>query len=287
MAKIIVISSGKGGVGKTVTAINLAAALNKLGKEVILVDSNLTTPNIAINLGAPVVPITLNHVLSGKKNIYSAVYKHHSGIKTVLSSLSLHNLKKINPERFVKAIESLKQHADYIIIDSAAGLGYESILPFQVADEFFIVTNPENPAVTDALKTIKLAENYNKKISVLVTRTNEKNSLSIRQIKSILEKPITGKIPEDNSVKKSIILRDAVTHTHPESKAAKAYEKLARKITGIQKKPEPEAEIKEPEPQKLKLEEQKHEEELEKQEEPEQKQEQEKRGFFSWIFKSE
>ena len=63
MATIYSIVSGKGGVGKTTSCINLGAALNKTGEEVIIVDANLTTPNIGLHLGAPIVPITLNHVL--------------------------------------------------------------------------------------------------------------------------------------------------------------------------------------------------------------------------------
>ena len=69
MAKIYAIISGKGGVGKTTTSINLASSLNKLGEDVIIVDGNLTTPNVGIHLGAPIVPITLNHVLNGQSRI--------------------------------------------------------------------------------------------------------------------------------------------------------------------------------------------------------------------------
>ena len=100
MAKIIVINSGKGGVGKTTTAINLGAGLNSLSKNVVVVDANLNTPNVGIHLGAPIVPITLNHVLKGKADIEDAVYEHSSGTKIIPSSLSIKELTKFNTKRF-------------------------------------------------------------------------------------------------------------------------------------------------------------------------------------------
>ncbi len=263
MTKVIAISSGKGGVGKTVTAINLASALNKLGKEVILVDSNLTTPNVAINLGSPVIPITLNHALQGKKNIYEAIYEHHSGTKIVPASLSIKELKGIQHHKFRQAIQDLKKYTDYIIIDSAAGLGKEALLPFQVADELYIVTNPETAAVTDALKTIRLAEKLNKKTSVILNRIRkDKKELSSREIKNLLEIPLIARIPEDIAIRESLMLRDAVIHTHPESKAARAYERLAERIIGT----------------KENREENKEQQETKKLPEKE-------KNFFSWMFK--
>jgi septum site-determining protein MinD len=87
MSRLIAVISGKGGVGKTTTAINLGTALNKFGKDVIIVDANLTTPNVGLHLGAPIVPVNLNHVLLGKAKVADAVYEHESGTKIVPSSL--------------------------------------------------------------------------------------------------------------------------------------------------------------------------------------------------------
>lgn len=244
MAKTIVISSGKGGVGKTVTAVNLAVALNSLGKNVVIVDSNLTTPNVALHLGSPVVPITLNHVLQGKKHIYSATYTHHSGTKVVPASLSLEALKGIKPQKLSIALKSLKKIADFIIVDSAAGLGREALLPIEALDsedELFIVTNPEMPALADALKTIKLAEKMQKNVAgVIITRARNKkgHELSTKNIKEILEKPILARVPEDDSVHESIMLRNPLMLTHPNSKAARSYKRLAAKIAHIEYKDE-------------------------------------------------
>src|SRR3972149_8002988 len=99
MKKIIVITSGKGGVGKTTTAINLGAALNYFGKDVVVLDANLTTPNVGLHLGAPIVPVNSNHVLSGKANVVDAIYEHESGTKIVPSSLSVKELGHINHSR--------------------------------------------------------------------------------------------------------------------------------------------------------------------------------------------
>ena len=85
MAKVYVITSGKGGVGKTTTAVNLGAALNKFKEDVLIVDANLSTPNLGLHFGAPIVPVSLSHVLQGKAEIEDAIYEHSSGLKLVPS----------------------------------------------------------------------------------------------------------------------------------------------------------------------------------------------------------
>lgn len=234
MARIIVINSGKGGVGKTTTAINLGVSLNKLNKEVIIVDVNLNTPNIGLQLGAPIVPVTLNHVLKGKANIEDAIYEHSSGTKIIPSSLSIKELTKFNTRKIPEIIKSLSTLCDYIIIDSAAGFGEEVIAALEAADEIIIVTNPEMPAVTDALKAVKVARQMGKEINgVIVTRhNNAKYEMPLSSIKSMLESQIIGVIPEDKAVKEALNLRDAVCHTHPRSRVAKKYYEIARKVSG-------------------------------------------------------
>ena len=177
--RIISVVSGKGGVGKTTTAINLAAYLNSIGQNVLLIDANANTPDVGLSLGAPVVPVSLQHVLSGKNNAEDAVYTHRSGTKVMPSSLSLSaEIKNLS-----KVTGKLRNNFDFIIIDSAAGLGDDVIASIKAADECLIVTNAELPAITGAMKTIKLAEKMNKKIlGVLVTR-RANNSISLKNIK--------------------------------------------------------------------------------------------------------
>jgi septum site-determining protein MinD len=208
--------------------------INKLGKEIIIVDANLNTPNIGLQLGAPIVPVTLNHVLKGKAEIEDAIYEHSSGTKIVPSSLSIKELTKFNTKKIPEIARKLATLCDYVIIDSAAGFGEEVIAVIEAADEIIIVTNPDMPAVTDALKAVKVAREMGKNVNgVIVTRHNgARYEMPLSSIRSMLETQIIGVIPEDKSVKEALNLRDAVSHTHPRSRVAKKYLEIARKVNG-------------------------------------------------------
>ena len=236
MSKIIVITSGKGGVGKTTTSINLGAAMNYFGKNVLIIDGNLSTPNVGIHLNSPEVPINLNHVLLGKADAGEAVYEHDSGLKIMPSSLSIKDLKKIDPEKIGNFKKDFKKISEYIIVDSAAGLGSETTSTLKLADEIIIITNPEMPAITDALKTIKLAEEMKKPIrGIIVTRVRKDEiEMSAETVKDMLETNILGMIPEDMDIKRSLNQKDAVVHTHPQSSSARAYKEIAALLLDIE-----------------------------------------------------
>ncbi len=232
MKRFIVITSGKGGVGKTTTAINLGAAINHFGGDVLVIDANLSTPNIGIHLNSPEVPVNLNHVLLKKAEPYEAVYEHESGMKIMPSSLSVKELKNIKPGKIKDFKEDFKKISDYVVVDSSAGLGDEAMSVIGMADELVIVTNPEIAAITDALKTIKLAEQMHIPVlGVIMTRVR-KDQLEMQPetVKDMLEVPILGMVPEDLIIKESMNMKDAVVHTHPWSKPARAYKEIAARI---------------------------------------------------------
>jgi len=109
--------------------------LNSFGKEVIVLDANLTTPNVGLHLGAPIVPVNLNHVLSGKASINEAVYEHDSGTKIVPSSLSVRDLHTLDSSKLPDIGRKLKKMADFVLYDCAAGLGSEAMDAMEAADE--------------------------------------------------------------------------------------------------------------------------------------------------------
>lgn len=236
MSKVIVITSGKGGVGKTTSAINLGAAINQFGEDVLVIDCNLSTPNVGVHLGSPEVPINLNHILLKKAEPLEGVYEHESGLKIIPSSLSIKELEKIKPEKLKDFKKDFEKISDYIIIDSAAGLGNEAMSAIKLADELIVITNPEMPAITDALKAIKMAETEKIPIKGVIMTKVKKNNVEMapQTVREMLEVPILGMIPDDISVSKALNFKDAVVHTFPKSAAARAYKEIAANILGVE-----------------------------------------------------
>jgi len=240
MAKTYVVTSGKGGVGKTTTAVNLGAAINKFKEDVVIIDANMSTPNIGLYFGAPILPISLNNVLQGNAEIDEAIYEHESGTKIIPSSLSIKDLKNVNTKLMKDAIKKLGKLTNHIILDCAAGLGDEAKMAMEHADEVIIVTNPNILSVTDSLKAIKIAEELGKEVTgVIVTRVkNSKTEMPLANIKEMLEIPVLGIVPEDISIDRALVKKDAVVHTKPNSKSARAYQDIAAKLLGKRKRPE-------------------------------------------------
>lgn len=232
MGKLIVISSGKGGVGKTTTSVNLATALAKHGKSVILVDGNLTTPNVGLHLGLTKFPITLNDVLKGEASLTDSIYIHPLGFKLVPGSLSIRSFSEINSRKLKKIFDDLREMCDYVIVDSAAGLGNEAISVIKNADEILIVTNPELPAITDAFKVVTLAKEIGIPVKgVILNRVRKDNfDLGFRAIESLLETPITSVIEDDKTMRQAVYRKKPIIHVKPNSNTARQYHHLARRV---------------------------------------------------------
>jgi len=229
------ILSGKGGVGKTSTAVNMGAALTYFGRDAVVVDGNLSTPNLGLHLGVPVVPITLHDVLKGKNSLLDSVYLHHTGLKIVPAGLSLKDLQNVSPEKLKRVLPMLDGLTDVVVVDGSAGLGRETLGVMQAVDELIIVTNPELPAITDALKTIRLCEELGKKVrGVIVTKSGENHDIPTENIEKLLERPVLGEIPYDKAVRESLIRREPVVFSHPKSKSAVAYKRVVSSLVGIE-----------------------------------------------------
>ena len=231
MTKYIAIASGKGGVGKTTTSINLALALTNFGRNVILVDGNIHTPHIGIHLGSPLVPCSFHDVLAGDKKITEAIYLHPSGLRLIPGSIKL--IEGINYEDIKKHIHSLNGHAEVVIIDCPPGFT-DSLPILESSDETLLVVAPEISSVTDAIKTkVKAEELHSTVIGAIIVGSRKKDyEMSKESISSLLETPILSSIPFDEAVKKAQHLHHPVVYHAPFSASSTAYKELAGLLIG-------------------------------------------------------
>lgn len=234
MTRVISIISGKGGVGKTSLVSNLAAALSDLGNSVIAVDTNLTTPNLGLHLGLHFAPNTLHHVLKGQTKLKDAIYPHAYGFKVIPASISTEELRGVDITKLSDVTIDLLGKADYVLMDSAAGLGREAVSSIQAANEILIVTNPDIPAVTDALKTVKVAESLHRKVlGVAVNRIKGKHyELDRKEIENMVGYPVIAEIPEDKSIEEALAAKKTVIEMNNTSPAAKEIKRLAYHLEG-------------------------------------------------------
>ena len=231
MAKIIGIVSGKGGVGKTVTALNIGLALHQFGEKVIVADGDITASNLGMHLGYYSFPNSIQDVLKGEIDIDKAIFMHHTGLHLVPAAIDLKSL-----DASVMRLRSILQNLpyDYVILDAPPGLDDDSINVINACDSLIIVTQPEIPTVTNAVKVVRVAENLKKTIiGAVITRMGESRyNLSPDEVEMMLEAPIIGVIPEDDTIKESIFNKTPVIAHEPYSKAAIEYKKMAAKLIG-------------------------------------------------------
>jgi len=233
MTKFIAFVSGKGGVGKTTATINVGQALSDQGKKVILLDANLVTPNLAINLGMVNPEGTLNKFLRKEKSLTEITYLHESGISVIPASPSYNEFQKTNVQKLNKVFEHLDNIADFILVDSPSGLGYDVDLVLKECDEAFLVVNPTLSSVMDALKTMQLAQANNTIIAgVVLNMTNKgRHELKPIEVEQILGHSIIANIPHNRKVNKSVHKKQPVNYLYPRSKVAKEFAKIAKHIS--------------------------------------------------------
>lgn len=233
MTRIISVLSGKGGVGKSTVTASLGAALADMGHDVLLIDGNLTTPNLSLHLGMPFYPKTLNDLLTKKAKPPEVIYQHYDGFKVIPSSLSVKELKNIDLSKLQSVLLNLLGKADIILIDGAAGLGREARTVMELSDEVILVISADMPSVTDALRAIKLAEEKGIKVSGIVVNRyrGKKHEMTLNDIKDMLEYNIISIIPEDEAVPQSIAAKRPVVKHRPYSRAAIEIRRLAQAVS--------------------------------------------------------
>jgi len=236
MGKIMGVLSLKGGVGKTSSVVALGDAIAGFGKKVLLVDGNISAPNLGLHLNLIDFPITLHHVLARKAHIKDSIYK--VGKLDVVPSSIFSNLK-LNPLELRDRIKPLRNRYDMIIIDSSPALNEETLAVMLASDELIIVTTPDVPSISTTIKAIRMAKKRDMQIAgLIINKAHDKDfELSIEDIEYASEVPVLAIIPYDINIQRSLSDTMPSTKHDPNSKASREYKKLAGVLIGEKYRP--------------------------------------------------
>jgi septum site-determining protein MinD len=247
MAKVVVVTSGKGGVGKTTSTASLGAALAQAGQNVVLVDFDVGLRNLDLVLGAErrVVYDLINGTQGVAKLQQALIRDKRINTLSLLPASQTRDKDALTEDGVKQVIEQLRQSFDWVICDSPAGIERGATLAMRFADAAVIVTNPEVSSVRDSdriiglldAKTVKAERGERVDKHLLITRydrarANRGEMLSIDDVLEILSTPLLGIVPESEEVLRASNLGSPVTLNNPDSAAARAYAEAARRLLG-------------------------------------------------------
>jgi septum site-determining protein MinD len=244
MSKVYMIASGKGGVGKTTIATNLAVSLNRMRKKTVLVDADMAMGGIATILGLDETPVTLHELLAGKGSLENAIYSTQ-GVDVLPSGPTVAGFLTADPKKLEGVIDKLTKTYDCVIIDGPPSLSKYSLAPLKSADEILLVVTPDLPAVQATAKLLSVIVAVKANVRGVVVNRFKKPSFFAKlagakkfmmrdeDIERRLSAKILGIIPEDLTVIESISVKKPVVVYRPKSPASKAINALAKKLIQV------------------------------------------------------
>lgn len=241
-AKIISVTSGKGGVGKTSLSVNLAASLSKHSTKVLVIDADLGLSNVEIMLG--VTPsYTLKDVIKHGRAIEDVIIEGPYNIDFISGGngfLELAELSEIEREEILIKIHKLDELYDIIIIDTGAGISKNVTAFLTISDEIIVITTSEPTALTDAYSIIKVIteEKLKQKIGLIINRVKNKSEFQqasdilINTAKKFLGEEIRslGFVYEDPNVRKTIYKKTPFVISYPDSKASDCVKEIIENL---------------------------------------------------------
>lgn len=243
MARVITVTSGKGGVGKTSTSLNLAIELTKMGNKVIIFDADFGLANIEVMIGAVPRYNLSDMILRGKK-LEEILIEGPMGIRYISGGSGINHFENLNKDQIIYMLHEfhhLETMADIILIDTGAGISH-TVMEFVASSrEVILVTTPEPTSITDAyslLKALNKHESFDSETTQIRLLANKVNNYEDGQslynklnmvVSRFLNMKLDfiGIIPDDTCMSKSIIMQKPVAISFPKSKSAQSYVKLA------------------------------------------------------------
>ncbi|MEQ1439315.1 MinD/ParA family protein [Fontimonas sp. SYSU GA230001] len=242
--QVIAVTSGKGGVGKTSTSVNLAVSMALDGRQVMLLDGDLGLANVDVMLGLQPT-YNLSHVIDGSCTLEDTLIEGPAGILVVPASSGKRNMAELSAAEhvgLVRAFSELQRPIDTLIVDTAAGID-NSVLTFsQASQEVIVVVTNDPQSLTDAYALIKvLNRDYDiKRFQVLtnMTHTPAEAKEIFENLRRVAERFLevtlvhVGTIPQDEWLRKAVRRQRAVVDAYPSSPSAQAFRELAKKAAG-------------------------------------------------------
>lgn len=248
LARVITVTSGKGGVGKSNTSINLAIQFRKMGKRVIILDADFGLANIEIMFGT-VPKHNLYDLIYQGKNIKEIITWGPMEVGFISGGSGIAGMANLNREYLKYIIQNLVQLdaiADIIIVDTGAGIS-DAVLEFLVASgEILLVTTPEPTSITDSYSLLKALYRHPRydeeasKVKMIANRVHKEaeGEVLFRKLNAVVERYLKipmiylGCVPEDIQLSKSVMQQVPVSLENPGAKSTAAYERIANKLIG-------------------------------------------------------
>ncbi len=239
--RVIAVTSGKGGVGKTNVSVNLAAAMSKAGKRVMLMDADLSLANVDVTLGLH-AHYNLSHVISGERSLEEVLVHGPDGMLIVPAASGAQHMAELSPVEHagvIRAFSELSVPVDTLLIDTAAGISDGVVSFCKAAQEVLVVVCDEPASITDAYALIKLlSREYGlHRFHILANMTH--SAQEGRELYSKLRKVtdrfldvsmhFVGALPYDEYVKKAVQRQRAVVDAYPRARISMAFKNLAQK----------------------------------------------------------
>lgn len=248
LGKVLAITSGKGGVGKTFVSANLAAALAKRGHRVLVLDADLGLANLDVVLNL-YPKVTLHDVFTGKAKLEEAIVRAPGGFSVLLAGSGMVEYSRLTPEvrdDFLHIMSGLVPHYDIVLLDTGAGISDVVLFAVSLASEVLVVATPEPTSLTDAYATIKVLVGQQKRQNIRMVinqtaRLGDGRAITT-QLQQVLDRFVTtepgrpirlihlGDIPSDPSVRQAVMRRQLLMQATPGCPAALAISQLAVKL---------------------------------------------------------
>ncbi|HEX6707693.1 MAG TPA: MinD/ParA family protein [Albitalea sp.] len=246
--RIMAVTSGKGGVGKTFMAANIAAALSRRGERVLVLDADLGLANLDVVLNL-YPKITLHDVFTGKAELAEAILPAPGGFSVLLAGSGLVEYSRLTPEvreQLLDVIQKVAPRYDRVLLDTGAGISDVVLYAVSLAGEVMVVATPEPTSLTDAYATIKVlaGQQQRRTIQLVVNQSSRLGEGRVirGQLQQVVDRfvsngtetplklELTGEVPTDLSVREAVQRRQLLLEAFPGSPAAKAVAAIAEKL---------------------------------------------------------